>query len=107
MKQLAVKHLTDGANALVIGSGAGTSVWGGLEYWDFINTNAAGIGVLFTLFFGLIALAFNIYNASKSTQADKNKKEIESNSAEFKKFRAETKKGINSILDELKNNHEK
>ena len=101
MKQEAVKHLTDGANALVISSGVGTSAWGSLEYWDFINTNSAGIGVFCTLFFGLVAFFFNIYNSLKATQADKNKREIEANSKEFKEFARTTEEGISKILDQL------
>ncbi len=107
MKQEAVRHLKDGANALVISSGVGTSAWGSLEYWNFINTNAAGIGVFFTLFFGLVAFVFNVYNSLKATQADKNKKEIDSNSKKFEMFATETRAGIDKILDEIKKKHEK
>lgn len=116
MKQEIVKVLTDGANTLTTVSGIGTSAWGALEYWDFINTNAAGIGVLLTMLFGLLAFIFNIYNSIKLNQADKNKKDIlglgESldthiieTTEEFKILRTEVKEtnqGINTILDIVK-----
>ena len=98
MKQVTAKILTDGANTLAISSGIGTSAWGSLEAWDFINTNAAGLGVACTLFFGLMAFFFNIYNASKATQADKNKKSIEANEEKLDVL----EQGIKNILDELK-----
>lgn len=115
MKQEIVKVLTDGANTLTTVSGIGTSAWGALEYWDFVNTNAAGIGVLLTILFGLVAIIFNFYNSLKLNQADKNKKDIFSQgekldthitetTEEFKILRKEVKEtnqGINSILDKL------
>ena len=115
MKQEIVKVLTDGANTLTTVSGIGTSAWGALEYWDFINTNAAGIGVLLTLLFGMVAIVFNFYNSLKLNQADKNKKDISGlgekldthiieTTEEFKSLSGEVKEsnqGINSILNEL------
>jgi len=115
VKQEIVKVLTDGANTLTTVSGIGTSAWGALEYWDFINTNAAGIGVLLTMLFGMVAIVFNFYNSLKLNQADKNKKDIISlgenldshiieTTGEFKILRTEVKEtnqGINSILDKL------
>lgn len=76
MKQETIKELADGLNVLTASTGVGSSAWGALEYWDFINTNAAGIGVLLTLFFGLIAIFFNIYNSSKLNKSDENSKKI-------------------------------
>ena len=104
MKQIAVKHLADGASTLAIGSGVGTSALG---YWEFISVNHAGIGVLCTLSFGLIALFFNIYNSSKLNQAEKNKKEIEANSKKLDEHINETKTGIDRILDAINKTHEK
>ena len=115
MKQEIVKVLTDGANTLTTVSGIGTSAWGALEYWDFINTNAAGIGVLLTMLFGMVAIIFNFYNSLKISQAEKNKKDILGlgenldthiieTTEEFKIIRSElkeTNQGINSILDKL------
>lgn len=97
MKQESLKHLTDGANTLVLSSGAGTSAWGALEYWNFVNTNAAGIGVLLTLFFGFMALAFNVYNSLKLNQTDKNKKQIEEHAEKLKNVSS----GIDEILNKL------
>jgi len=115
VKQEIVKVLSDGANTLTTVSGIGTSAWGALEYWDFINTNAAGIGVLLTISFGLIAIVFNFYNSSKLNQADKNKQDIHihgekldrhisETTEEFKNISDKiegTNQGINSIIDKL------
>lgn len=115
MKQEIVKVLTDGANTLTTVSGIGTSAWGALEYWDFINTNAAGIGVLLTMLFGMVAIVFNFYNSLKLNQADKNKKDISGlgekldthiieTTEEFKSLSDEVKEtnhGINSIIDKI------
>jgi len=72
VRQDTAKALTDGLNTLTASAGVGSSAWGMLEYWDFINTNAAGIGVLLTFFFGIIAFIFNIYNSSKLSVSGEN-----------------------------------
>lgn len=72
MKQETLKTLADGSNILTAGTGVSSTALGMLEAWDFVNTNAAGIGVMLTLFFGLIAIAFNFYNSAKLGKADKN-----------------------------------
>lgn len=74
MKQETLKHLADGTSALAVSTGIGNSAF---VYWDFINKNAAGIGVILSVFFGLIAIGFNIYNARKSRLSSENEKEIE------------------------------
>ena len=76
MNQVSAKEFADGLNILTASTGVSSSAWGALEYWDFVNTNAAGIGVLITLFFGIIAICFNIYNSSKLNQSDENTKKI-------------------------------
>lgn len=72
VKQETLKASADSLNILTASTGVGTSAWGALEYWDFVNTNAAGIGVLLTLIFGVIAILFNLYNSSKLSKVDKN-----------------------------------
>ena len=76
MKQEALKVLADSSSILTVSTGVGTSAWGLAEYWGFINTNAAGIGVMLTLLFGVAAICFNLYNSAKLAKADKNEKEI-------------------------------
>ena len=49
MKQENLKLLADGSSTLTVSTGAASSAWGTLEYWDFVNTNAAGIGVFLTV----------------------------------------------------------
>lgn len=73
MKQETIKHLADGTATLAVSTGIGNSAF---VYWDFINHNAAGIGVLLSFLFGVIAIGFNIYSARKAKQANDNKLEI-------------------------------
>jgi hypothetical protein len=63
------KHLADGATISAVGSGA-SSYFG---WFEFVNDNAAGIGVLLSFFFGSIGLIFYWLTWKKSTLADENK----------------------------------
>ena len=104
MKQETAKQLADGLNALTASTGVGSSAWGLLEYWDFVNTNAAGLGVLITIFFGLIAIAFNLYNSSKLRQSDTNKNKLLELDVKLNLQIKETReefKSINSGLDKI------
>ena len=110
MKQETIKALADGSGALTAGTAIGTSTWGALETWDLINTNAAGIGVMLTLLFGIVAIGFNLYNSSKLNKADKNKKEIDDHGQRLNTHIQHTEasfnevnSGINEILNKLNN----
>lgn len=108
MSRETIKALADSSNILTASTGIGTSAWGALEYWNFINTNAAGIGVMLTVSFGLIAIAFNLYNSLKLNKADENKKKIDEHGEKLQSHMQETKKsfskvddGINEIINKL------
>lgn len=108
MKQETLKVLADSSNILTASTGVGTSAWGMAEYWGFINTNAAGIGVLLTLIFGLVAIAFNLYNSSKLNEVAKNKKKIDDHGDRLHSHIQDTEEsfekvgnGISEILDKL------
>jgi len=108
VKQETLKALADGSNVLTASTGVTSSVYAAAEYWDFVNTNAAGIGVLATIIFGFIAIGFNIYNSFKLGKADKNEVVIDEHGekldahiqdtvAEF----ANVNSGISEILSKL------
>ena len=102
MKQETLKALADGSSILTVGTGATSSALA-FGQWDWINTNAAGIGVLATIVFGFIAIGFNIYNSSKAIKADENEKRlnehIDHTTVEF----ANVHKGLFAILAKLDN----
>jgi len=110
VKQETVKALADGLNVLTAGTGVTSSAYGALEYWNFVNTNAAGIGVLATLVFGFIAIGFNIYNSAKLGKADKNETVIDAHAEKLDAHIQDTviefanvNKGIFEILSKLDN----
>ena len=112
MKQETIKALADGSGVLTASTAVGTSAWGFLESWNFLNTNAAGIGVILTLIFGVIAIGFNLFNSSKLSKADKNKKEIDDHGQRLNLHIEHTESsfnevnsGINEILNKLNNQH--
>ena len=105
MKQETLKELAASSNILAASTGAGTSAWGVLEYWDFINTNAAGIGVLLTFTFGVVAICLNTYNSIKLSKADKNEKDISSHGEKLDSHIKETRNGLGEILKKL--NHDR
>jgi len=73
VKLESAKHLADGATTLAISTGA-SSYFG---WFTFINSNAPGIGVLLSFFFGVTGLIFYFMTWQKSTLADENKKVID------------------------------
>lgn len=102
MKQDLARSLGDGAITLAVGSGAISS------FLAFLNSNAAGLGVLCTFFFGVIGVIFYYITWQKSTLADENKHHldrlegtltghIEKTETDFKKVAS----GIDSILKKL------
>jgi hypothetical protein len=107
VKQETLKVLADGTLTLTKSTSVGTSAWGLLEYWDFVNTNAAGIGVLLTLVFGLVAIGFNLYNSSKAQHSEVNKKDISDLREDFLTHKEETKEQfetVNSGIERIINN---
>ena len=108
MKQETGKALVDGLNVLTASTGVTSSAWAFAESWDWVNTNAAGIGVLATLVFGFIAIAFNLYNSAKLGKADKNEEVIDEHGEKLDAHIQDTviefanvNKGISEILDKL------
>lgn len=73
MKTQALDVSAIGAFGLASTSGA-SSYFG---WFNFINSNAPGIGVLLSLVFGVIGVVFMFKSARKERQTDYNKKEID------------------------------
>jgi len=69
MKEEIIAH---SATTLAVGAGASSY----FEWFTFINTNAPGIGILLSFFFGTAGLIFYFLTWKKSTLADQNKKEL-------------------------------
>ena len=101
MKQETLKALADSSNILTASTGVGTSLWGVAEYWNFVNTNAAGIGVLLTLVFGVVAICFNAYNSIKLSKVDKNERRIGDHGERLELHIKETRDGLDEILSKL------
>lgn len=70
----------------------------GLFYWEFINSNAAGIGLFITFFFGMIAVGFSIYNASKLRLSDKNSERVDRLEAKVDAYHESTNEFLAKIL---------
>ena len=106
MKQETLKALADSSNILTASTGVGTSALGFLEAWDFVNTNAAGLGVLLTLIFGIIAILFNLYNSSKLNKVDKNERTIDDHGEKLHLHIKSTEESFNKVdagIGEIKN----
>lgn len=101
MKQETLKTLADSSNTLTASTGVGTSAWGFAELFGFVNTNAAGIGVLLTMFFGIVAICFNAYNSIKLSKVDKNEKVIDDHGERLNSHIQETRDGLDEILRKL------
>jgi hypothetical protein len=72
LKQEIVKHSADGAVILAISTGAGNY----LGWFDFINQNAAGIGVIISFLSFIVAVVFYILTYRKPDNSRKNTAEI-------------------------------
>lgn len=70
MKQDTVKAFVDGAALSVTGTGILTSLMA------FFESNAAGIGAMCTVLFGLVYIVFQFLSYRKLTLADANQEEI-------------------------------
>lgn len=101
MKQQLAKELAGSSNALTAAAGAGSTTWGALEYWNFVNTNAAGLGIIITVFFGFVAIGFNIYNSVKQSQVVANKAKLDEHIKETKTEFKSVKNQLNKILDKI------
>ncbi len=101
MNQVALKEFVTSLNILTVSTGATTSAWGFLEYWNFVNTSAAGIGVFLTLIFGIIAIMFNLYNSFKLNKVDKNEKDIGDQGERLELHIIETRDSLDEILSKL------
>ena len=101
MKQNNIEHLAEATMTLTKGAGVGTSVWGVMETWNFINTNAAGIGVILTFLFGIIAVCLNIYNARQVRASQGSKEDLDSYINETKKKLHSLNQGVKKIIDKL------
>ena len=100
MKQEITKVLADGAAASAVSLGAATK----LGWFEFINANAPGIGVLASCFFGVVATIFYYLTYAKSTQADQNRKDLkvlESVMSDHKKETETSFEQVNSGLSEI------
>ena len=104
MKQETGKLLADGATISAVSTGA-SSYFG---WFDFVNANAPGIGILLSFFFGVIGLIFYWLTWKKATLADENKKTIKDNGEKLDLHINETRNdfksvndGIESILNKL------
>ena len=69
MRQENLADLGHGAITLSVGMGVSNQ----LGWFNFINENAAGLGFIATVFFGLVGLVFYHLTLKKSTLADQNK----------------------------------
>ena len=104
MKTDTVKHLADGATTLAVSSGA-SSYFG---WFIFINEYAAGIGVVLSAIFGLVASVFYCLTWQKTTLANENKKDLEVQSEKLDLHIEETREefkiignGVADILRKL------
>lgn len=102
MKQETIKVLADGSSLLTVGTGATSSALA-FGQWEWINANAAGIGVLATLVFGFIAIGFNIYNSFKLGKADKNEVVIDEHGEKLDEHIQKTEEHIEKTVIEFAN----
>lgn len=72
MKQETAKTLGDGAATLAVSTGAGNY----LGWFDFINQNAAGIGVIISFLSFIVAVIFYVLTYKKPDDSRKNSNKI-------------------------------
>jgi hypothetical protein len=106
VKQEMTKALADGAATLAVSGGIVTK----LGWFEFINANAQGLGFLASCVFGIIATVFYFLTYAKSTQSDKNKKDLKALEDVMSDHIKDTDQsfrkvdnGINEILKKLNN----
>jgi len=103
VKQETGKALADGLNVLTASTGVTSSAWAFAEHWQWVNTNAAGIGVLATILFGFIAIGFNLYNSAKLGKADKNEEIIDEHGEKLNEHIQKTDDHIQKTVIEFAN----
>ena len=72
MSQEITKNLADGAVTLAVSSGVANK----LGWFAFININAPALGVMTSVFFGLVATLFYYLNHRKTSGQEENTKKI-------------------------------
>ena len=102
MKQETIKVLADGSSLLTLGTGATSSALA-FGKWEWINANAAGIGVMATLVFGFVAIGFNLYNSFKLGKADKNEIIIDEHGEKLDEHIQKTDEHIQKTVIEFAN----
>jgi uncharacterized membrane protein len=91
VKQATLDHMATGGVTLATSSGVVTSYLGWLGHY------AAGIGVVCTIFFGLVYCVFHVLAYKKSTLADENKRQLELIKAQVVNNMSEVKAGLKAI----------
>ncbi len=99
MKQEVTRALADGAAASAVSLGAATK----FGWFVFINANAPALGFIASCIFGTIATVFYLLTYSKATQADQNKKDLQTHKKETEISFNRVNKGIDEILNKLTN----
>lgn len=98
MKQETLKQSADFLVILTVSTGAGSEA---LRYLEYINTYAAGLGVLIS-FFGLIAAAvFYFATWKRQGLAGENKKELDEHKKHTDERFNEVGDGIQEILSKM------
>ena len=97
MKQNIAQALGDGASTLAVASGMGTAVNAHYGWFEFVNANAGGIGVLTSAFFGFVGLFFYYITYKKTTLARDNKISLEVHAIKLDDHIQETKTQFNSL----------
>ncbi len=97
MKQEITKALADGTATLAVGGGIANK----LGWFEFINTNAPGLGVLASCLFGVVATVFYFLTYVKSTQADDNKIKLDAHIKDTEESFKKVDTGIDEILTKL------
>lgn len=87
--------MADGATTLAVSTGISAKA----GWLDFVNVYAPAIGAMASVFFGVAGLIFYVMTWKKSTQADKNTKDLKSLELNFEQHKTETKKEFSTVRD--------
>jgi len=98
VKQETLKALADGSLILTVGTGAGSKA---LNYFEYINTYAAGIGALISFIGLLIATIFYIATWRKQNLSSENKKDLDALSSDFELHKQDTKMEFDKISNKF------